>query len=302
MKILVTGVGGFVGAHLARELQTAGHVVVGAGLGPAPAALDGVLADYLQGDLAVQWPGISVDAVVHLAALSAVGPSFADPQRYLHANSAPLTNLGERLLASREETRVVVVSTGAVYGSGDGDALTEDSPVVATSPYAVSKILTETQSAYYRRQGLDIVVMRPFNHIGPGQGSGFILPDLVTGALRWKESGTPLSVGNLDTRRDYTDVRDVVRAYRLAAESPRTPSPVLNVCTGTSVSGTDLLHLVADAMEIAVPEVLVDAARLRPDDPADIRGDNRLIRTALDWIPEIPIAQSVGDLVRSAHG
>ena len=299
MKVLVTGVNGFVGHHLASELVAAGHEVVGAGLGSVSPGLAEILADYLECDLVQGWPGVDVEAVVHLAALSAVGPSFADPQRYIAANSAPITHLGEFQLASGRQSRVVVVSTGAIYGANDGEPLSEASPMVPTSPYAVSKMLNEAQCAYYRRRGVDVVVMRPFNHIGPGQGPGFILPDLVAGLLEARQTGAVLRVGNLDTRRDYTDVRDVVRAYRLALESPTVGVPVLNVCSGQSVSGREILETAAEVLEQAVPTVEVDDKRLRPDDPLEVRGDNRGIRSTLGWSPTIALERSVRDFVQS---
>lgn len=293
MKVVVSGVNGFVGGHLVRELVAHGHEVVGLGMKQQAPELD--LADYVGGDLVEGWPEIACDAVVHLAALSAVGPSFSDPQGYINANSAPVTHLCEGLLASGSSGRVLVVSTGAVYAPGIG--LTETSPTEPSSPYAVSKLLVETQCAYYRRRGLDVTVLRPFNHIGPGQRGGFLLPDLVAGVREWAATGRPLTVGNLDTRRDYTDVRDVVRAYRLALEAPTLTAPVMNVCSGESRSGRELLDEVVGHLGLGEPEVVVDPARIRPGDPPEIIGHNGVIRAELGWEPVIPLADTVRDLV-----
>ena len=295
MRVVVSGVNGFVGGHLARDLEGHGHDVIGLGLGEADPAIEPLLADYIADDLTVAWPDVPCDAVVHLAALSAVGPSFDDPQGFISANSAPLTHLCEGLLRRSARCRVVVVSTGAVYAPGL--RLSEKAPTEPTSPYAVSKLLVELQSAYYRRRGLDVVVMRPFNHIGPGQGSGFLLPDLLAGVEAARATGRPLRVGNLDTRRDYTDVRDVARAYRLAAEALDLDAPLLNVCSGESVSGRALLELVAAAMGVEVPPLEVDASRLRPGDPESISGDNTRIREVLGWTPQIDLATTVSDVV-----
>ena len=295
MRVVVSGVNGFVGGHLARDLVSHGHEVVGLGLGPAADSVAELLVDYAAVDLTETWPDIPCDAVVHLAALSAVGPSFNDPQRVIWANSAPLTNLCEGLLRQSAPCRVVVVSTGAVYAPGVG--LTESAPTEPRSPYAVSKLLAELQSGYYRRRGLDVVVMRPFNHIGPGQGEGFLLPDLVAGVQAARETGTPLRVGNLETRRDYTDVRDVVRAYRLAVEAPNLDAPLFNVCSGESVSGRSILGQVVAALGIESPTVEVDPSRLRPGDPEAISGDSSLIRAALGWAPEIDLDKTVRDVV-----
>ena len=290
MRVAVSGVTGFVGVHLARELVEHGHQVIGVSRGPVLPEVADLLSGYADQDLAVAWPRDEVDAVVHLAGLSAVGPSFADPQGYLEGNSAPVTRLCEGLLEDGRSPRVVVVSTGAVYAPGSG--LDENAPTQASSPYVVSKLLVESQCAYYRRRGLDITVMRPFNHIGPGQQPHFLLPDLIAGVM----SGS-LTVGNLRTRRDYTDVRDVARSYRLVVEAERIDAPVLNVCSARSVSGQTMLELVAGALGVPIPPVSVDEARLRPDDPPEITGDNGLITRLLGWQPEIDLETTVRDTV-----
>jgi GDP-4-dehydro-6-deoxy-D-mannose reductase len=292
VRVAVSGVNGFVGGHLVRELTDHGHEVIGLGIGPAASLVGGLLADYVDQDLTAGWPSVDAAAVVHLAGLSAVGPSFDDPQGYIHGNSAPVTHLCEGLLAAGRSPRVIVVSTGAVYAPGV--QLHEGSPTQAASPYGVSKLLVETQCAYYRRRGLDILVVRPFNHIGPGQQPGFLLPDLITAVRAGR-----LTAGNLDTRRDYTDVRDVVRAYRLAVEEERIDAPVLNVCSGVSIAGRTMLELVAAALGVPVPEVTVDPDRLRPDDPAEISGDNTLAAEALGWKPSVPLEMTVRDTVAS---
>jgi len=290
VRVAVSGVNGFVGVHLTHELVEHGHEVIGLGKGPVTPEVADALVDYKDQDLAQLWPRETADAVVHLAGLSAVGPSFDDPQGYLQGNSAPVTHLCEGLLRGGRSPRVIVVSSGALYAPGVG--VSESSPTRPSSPYAVSKILVETQCAYYRRRGLDITVMRPFNHMGPGQQPGFLLPDLIAGVA----SGA-CTVGDLTTKRDYTDVRDVARAYRLAVEADRIDVPVLNVCSGVSVSGQRMLELVARELGVDVPEVTVDPARLRPDDPPEIRGDNALIATVLGWRPEIPLESTVRDTV-----
>lgn len=295
MRVTVSGVNGFVGGHLVRELVDHGHEVVGLGKGRASGAIADLLVDYRDQDLAEAWPDDVSDAVVHLAGLSAVGPSFAQPQVYLQGNSAPVTNLCEGLLETGRSPRVVVVSTGAVYAPGVD--IDESSPTQAASPYAVSKLLVETQCAYYRRRGLDVTVMRPFNHIGPGQTTGFLLPDLIEGV---RSGGASLTVGNLETRRDYTDVRDVVRAYRLAVEADQIGTPVLNVCSATSVSGHALLESVTHTLGVTTPELHVDPDRLRPDDPAEIKGSHDLITDVLGWRPAIGLEQTVRDTLRAS--
>ena len=299
MRIAVSGVNGFVGVHLARELAGHGHEVVGLGLEPVDEAVRDLLVDYVEADLAESWPDVAADAVVHLAALSAVGTSFSEPQRFITGNSAPLTNLCEGLLERSAPCRVVAISSGAVYCPGV--ALDESAPTAAGSPYALSKLLCELQCEYYRRRGLDIVVMRPFNHVGPGQGPGFLVPDLLTGVRQAVDTRSPLRVGNLDSSRDYTDVRDVVRAYRLAVEAHELGARVLNVCSGHAVSGRAMLAHIVGALPVPMPQIDVDTRRRRPGDPVTISGDNRLIGDVLGWSPQIDLATTITDVVSVAH-
>jgi GDP-4-dehydro-6-deoxy-D-mannose reductase len=263
---------------------------VGLSKGPVSPDIADLVTDYQDRDLTESWPSDPADAIIHLAGLAAVRPSFDDPQGYLVGNSAPVTHLCERLLAEGHSPRVVVVSTGAIYAPGV--RLNEAAPTQVTSPYVVSKLLVELQCAYYRRRGLDVTVMRPFNHIGPGQQPGFLLPDLIVGV-----AAGALTAGNLDTRRDYTDVRDVARAYRLAVEAERIDPPTLNVCSAVAVSGREMLRLVAHEFGVPVPQPAVDPARLRPADPSEITGDNTLIREVLGWAPQISLERTVADTV-----
>ena len=297
-RVVVTGINGFVGQHLARELAGHGHEVVGVGHEKAT-YVDG-LADYLAHDLVTGWPALDADAVVHLAGLSAVGPSFEDPQRYLEQNSAMVTHLGEGLLRSRSSARVLVVSSGAVYDARQDLPLTEESRIGHGSPYVVSKLLVEHQAAYYVARGLDVVVVRPFNHIGPGQGPGFLVPDLYAAVRRAATTDGILRVGDLDTRRDYTDVRDVVRAYRLLLEADALEHRLFNVCSGRSRSGSEMLAVLAEAMNVGELTVEVDPTRIRPDDPREVVGSAERLSVAVGWEPEIDGTTSVRDFVAAA--
>jgi GDP-4-dehydro-6-deoxy-D-mannose reductase len=111
------------------------------------------------------------------------------------------------------------------------------------------------------------------------------------------KTGKAVRVGNLDTRRDYTDVRDVARAYRLALEAPGTTQQVLNVCSGKGVSGREILQLIAETLGVERPDVVVDESKIRPGDPQEVRGDNTAIAQALGWQPSVPLSQSVRDMI-----
>jgi len=178
-RIAISGINGFVGHHLAQELVSNGISVIGIGhdklLSPS---LEGIVDEYYSADLIENWPAINnIQGVIHLAGLAAVGPSFDAPQRYINGNSSMVTNLCEYYMAQSNKPRIVIVSSGAIYDSNQPMPINEDGSLGFSSPYAVSKVLTENQAIYYRTRGLDCVVARPFNHIGPGQATGFILPD-----------------------------------------------------------------------------------------------------------------------------
>lgn len=299
-RLVITGVDGFVGRHLAAAAHAAGREVIGIARAPrASSELAPHLADYLSADLRERWPSAApVDApIIHLAGLAAVGPSFDRPQDYIDANSAMVTNMCEAFLAAGSSARVVGVSTGAVYANSPGEQTrSESGPIAFTSPYVVSKVLVENQLAYYQGRGLDTVVARPFNHIGPGQGPGFLVPDLLR-RLRELDPGTPLSVGNLATRRDYTDVRDVARAYLALASAPTLRHDLYNVASGTARSGAEVLDTICAALHIDVPEVAVNPAWIRATDPDAIVGDAARLQADTGWTPSIRFETTIRDTV-----
>ena len=167
-----------------------------------------------------------------------------------------------------------------------------------SSPYAVSKVLVENQLAYYRGRGLDTVVARPFNHSGPGQGPGFLIPDLIR-RVTDSSSEDVLSVGSLSTRRDYTDVRDVARAYLSLITAPSLSHDIYNVASGTTRSGREILAAVSVALGRPVPETRVDPSLVRPNDPASITGDATRLRAETGWAPDIAFEQMIADSVAS---
>lgn len=303
--LVITGVDGFVGGHLASAAAAAGWTVIGVSYSPSISpALAPLLSRFYSADLRSHWPvDEPADAIVHLAGLAAVGPSFADPQLYIEANSAMVTNMCEALLKRADQippARIIGVSTGAVYAAPRTDRpLDEESPTAVTSPYVVSKLLVENQLAYYSARGLDAVIARPFNHVGPGQATGFLVPDL-TAALRSREPGQPLVAGDLSTARDYTDVRDVVAAYLLLAGARRHEKFVYNIASGRSLSGRHILARIARSMGLDEPEVQVDPARLRAVDIPRITGSAERLRAEFGWRPLVDIHRSIDDYVHAS--
>ncbi len=305
-KVVVTGVNGFVGGHLVDELLAQGYSVVGVGREEKSSP---ELAEKLEGywgcDLA-DYEGVrslpfgQVKAVINLAGLAAVGPSFDHPERYMRINTAVLDTVCKAVLEQNAHgVRIISISSGAVYSSEQEMPLTEDSKLAPeSSPYAASKIAMEELSLKYRERGLDCVVARPFNHIGPGQREGFLLPDLYEKVIKAESNGKPMLVGNLTTKRDYTDVRDVARAYASLVEMDKLNHIVYNVCSGHSVSGEEILAKLLSVLDIdLVPTV--DSRLFRPTDTPVLYGDNAHLKADVGWSPNIPLEQTIRDFVVS---
>ncbi|MCT2085757.1 NAD-dependent epimerase/dehydratase family protein [Microbacterium enclense] len=296
--IVVTGANGFVGSHVVALAAEAGHEVwaIGRESSPPP-TVKAHATRYSSADLSEGWPiSEDVDAVVHLAGLAAVGPSFAEPQRYFEINSRIMTHLGERLIATGAPTRIVVVSSGAVYAPTESGTVDEFSATTTSSPYVVAKLLVENQAHYYATRGVDVVVARPFNHIGPGQSPGFIVPDL-TAAVRDAAPGGAVRTGNLHAQRDYSDVRDVARAHLTLATAPAHRHSIYNISTGTPHSGEEMLRTIADVLGRTDISSTVDPTRIRPNDPPRIAGDSSRLQSEFGWRPTIPWEQSVRDYI-----
>ncbi len=293
VDVTVTGAAGFVGAHVLSQLRGRGHrvtAVVAEGVLPPPA--DRVVT----ADLAAAFPQHALgEVVIHLAGYSEVGPSFADPQRYLNHNSALVTRLCEAMLHADHPMTAVVAGSASIYGgSTDATPMNESAPYRPSSPYAISKVVLEYQVDYYRARGLNLRVLRPFNNVGPGQPPGFFVSDL-TAKVSALAPGQPLPTGRLDAVRDFTDVRDVARAYVDVALAPTTPHDVYNVASGRPVVLSEALELICASLGRPVPPLSVDADQARTSDPSIVVGDATRLRDDLGWEPTIPLAQSIAD-------
>lgn len=302
-NVLITGVNGFVGHHLVEELVGAGHKVYGASREPELSAeLAGKVEHYWQVDLMqlgdtrrIDWSAIN--SVIHLAGLAAVGASFDDPDLYRRVNTGIITNLFEAASSRGVHPRIVSISTGAVYGRTDGP-VTEESEINPGSPYAQSKLDAEELVSSYRQQGFpDAINVRPFNHIGPNQGKGFAIPDF--GYQIVDPGAEEIRVGNLDSERDFTDVRDVVRAYRLLVEAPQLKYSVYNVCSGVSRRIGDLLELELKAAGRPDMPIVHDDSLGRPNDEDVIVGSRDRLTAETGWEPKIPIERTIQDFVDS---
>ncbi len=302
MKVLITGASGFAGGWLARECADAGDDVLGisrAGAVPEGAG-EGLAVDLRDGDAtraAVR--DVEPDVVYHLAALSSVGRSWEDPARTVQDNVATAVNVLEAVRLAAPGARIVWVSSCEVYGPPERLPVSEEAPLHPSNPYAVSKSTGDLLAAVYAEaHGLRIVRARPFNHAGPGQLPIFILSSLAQQAAQARIAGAAritIVTGNPDTRRDFTDVRDVVRAYRLLAAGGH--DGVYNVSSGHSVSAADQVTLLAELVAPIEVEHTVDPARVRAHEVMDLRGTHDRLTRDTGWEPEIPLRQTMADTI-----
>ena len=295
MRALITGGKGFVGQWLAAHLKDRGDEV--AVIDIETDVADGAAVRRVMAD-------VVPDAIYHLAAMTHVGESWENPSQVLRVN---VLGTAEILAAARsiESTpRVLVVSSAEVYGIVTPEQLPlgEDTPVEPASPYAASKLAAETVALQaWRGYDQPVVVVRPFNHIGPGQSPNFFVPALAKRIVEARRSGArSMPVGTLTTRRDFTDVRDVVVAYRLLIESGE-PGGVYNVCSGRDVA---MSEVASQLLELAGADLILetDPSLLRPVDVPVLRGSAARLQAVTGWRPQIPLATSLADVLTSWEG
>jgi GDP-4-dehydro-6-deoxy-D-mannose reductase len=236
-----------------------------------------------------------------LAALSSVGRSWAQPARTLSANVGGAVNLLSAVRSDAPGAHLIWVSSCEVYGAPAQLPTSESAPYAPANPYAVSKATGDLLAAVYAdAHGLDLVRVRPFNHAGPGQLPIFIVSSLARQAAEGRAAGASrlrIVTGNPDTRRDFTDVRDIVRAYRLLAGAKAGGGDVFNVSSGRSVSAGEQVGLLASLIAPITVEHEVDPARVRAHEVMDLRGDSSRLRAQIDWQPSIPLSQTMADTI-----
>jgi GDP-4-dehydro-6-deoxy-D-mannose reductase len=290
VRAFITGGGGFVGQWLAGHLREQGDDVVAVDL-----EVD--VAD--QAAIAGAMSAAAPDAVYHLAALTHVGQSWESPSAVLSVNVLGTACVLAAARALAAPPVVLVVSSAEVYGIvGEADLPLDESAAVApVSPYAASKAAAEQVALQaWRGYGQPVIVVRPFNHVGPGQSPTFAVSALASRIARAERDGTKtLSVGTLSARRDFTDVRDVVRVYRrltLAGE----PGTTYNVCSGADVSMADVAGRLL-ALAGADLALVTDPQLVRPVDIPALRGNPARVQAATGWRPEIALETTLHDVL-----
>jgi GDP-4-dehydro-6-deoxy-D-mannose reductase len=291
VRALITGAGGFAGGHLAAHCRARGDDVAEASRRSGTDLRDAGAARAAVEDA-------RPDVVYHLAARAHVGESWEDPASFLRDNLAMALNVLEAVRLEAPRATVVAVSSGELYGAPVALPVTEDAPLRPQNPYAVSKTSADLLAGLYAdAHGLRVIRPRAFNHAGPGQEPIYAIASFSRQAAEAAERGEDpirFRTGNPDTRRDYTDVRDVVRAYRLLAE--RAEPGVYNVCSGRSTSAGELLAMLAAAAGAGLDH-RVDPELVRAHEVVEVRGDPGRLRAATGWEPEIPLERTLADTV-----
>jgi GDP-4-dehydro-6-deoxy-D-mannose reductase len=286
-RAFVTGGGGFAGGHLLALLDEA--------VAPPHEQLDLLDAEAVRATVRRAAP----DMVFHLAALASVARSWEAPVQTLTENVAMTVNLLEAVRLEAPRAATVVVSSGEVYGPPERLPVEESAPLRPQSPYAVSKAACDLLAGQYADAfGLRVVRVRPFNHAGPGQSDDYVVGTFTRQVAEAEAAGADecvLRTGNPEPARDFTDVRDVVRAYVAAAELP---AGAWNVASGRAVRVRELIEMVRAAARVPVRHEL-DPARVRAHDVPEVRGSARRLSEATGWGPEIALERTVADALEA---
>ena len=289
MKAIVTGAHGFVGPYLTRHLESCGDEVVG-----IDSEVDITDAEAVRSRFADELP----DVVYHLAAASHVGDSWSAPVQVVRINTEGSLNVLLAAVAAGVE-RVVLIGSAEEYGhvTPDQVPISEDTPLRPVSPYGASKAAAEMLSSYISRgRDLPVVCVRPFNHLGPGQSDRLVASAIAQQIARNEVTGgDEILTGDLSPKRDFSDVRDVVRAYRLLAERGGA-GEAYNVCSGRAVAIREMAELLI-GLSATPMRLVLDDERLRPVDVPVLQGDHSKLTRDTGWVPEIPLEQTLADVL-----
>ena len=303
MRALITGIAGFAGGHLAQLCSQQGATVVGTGLKAEPDG-DGAAyaSEYLRCDLLDAGQTRDCvrearpDLVFHLAAEAAVSRSWQDPAGTIERNVGMTLNLLEAVRAEAPRARVLLACSGEEYGAPEGLPVDEHARLSPQNPYAVSKAAVDLLGGMYNdAHGVSTVRTRAFNHAGPGQSDDYVVSAFARQIAEAETAGreeVELVTGNLEPRRDFTDVRDVVRAYWLLLE--RGQPGAYNVGSGVATSIADILAALAGDSSLEVRQ-RTDPGRLRPHEVMEIRASYEKLRGTTGWEPQVPLDRTLRD-------
>lgn len=298
MKALITGSQGFVGRYLRRELEENGYEVIGVDLQAGEDTIQADLLDAEQTRKALQAARPSV--IFHLAGQANVAQSWKMPQRTFACNVLAAINLMEAVREQNSQIRMVFVGSSDQYGSlgGAGKCVKETLEMNPQTPYAVSKkAQEEIVKIYVQAYGMQLFMTRSFNHGGAGQQKGFLIPDFASGIVQIEKGlSRSLKVGNLSARRDFTHVRDVVRAYRMIAEKGR-PGEVYNVGSGLTYSAREVLEKLCAMANCPIP-VEQDPDKMRPSDTPVLCCDHNKLTNHTGWEPNCSIEDILLDTLQ----
>lgn len=301
MRVLITGASGFVGPHLARELLAGGHQVELSApmrfeLRHQSTTLNAHVCDLLDANSARQLIEITKpEAVIHLAGLSHVHQGTQNRAKMVDLNVTATGTICAALAETKTKSCFLLVSSALLYpASENGETVVNETTAPKPDlPYGLSKLAAEYVAKCFASETLRIYVARPFNHIGPGQTRDFVCPGLAHRIVVAEDGGT-IAVGNLRAKRDFTDVRDMVRAYRLLIEKqPKQDTFVLG--SGTSVAIQEILERLIQISGKKITTT-VDPELLRSIDPPCFRADSGLAKELIGWRPEISLTQSLQDI------
>ena len=311
LRVLITGITGFVGSHLAEYALERGVEVWGScrwrskteNIDHMREKLNLVECD-LRDLSSVQHlvEKAAPDYIVHLAAQSFVASSWHTPAETLHTNSVSQVNLLEAIRPRKADApRFIAIGSSEEYGlvREDEVPITETNPLRPLSPYAVSKVTQDLMGyQYFQSYGMPIIRTRAFNHEGPRRGDGFVTSNFARQIAEIEAGLRPpvIHVGNLEARRDYSDVRDIVRGYWRLLEAG-TPGEVYNLCSGRQWAIRDVLEFLLDRSRVRDIKVEVDPNRLRPSDVPLLLGDPSKIKRAVGWEATTPFEQTLDDLL-----
>lgn len=299
MRSLITGSGGFVGKYLIDFLKSQGHEVFGIERHYDTSEIKTFVGDILDKEfLKKVFEEVNPDYIFHLAAQASVALSFKEPEITMKINVEGTRNIFDTVLEVCPDSKILLTCSADSYGLPNSlEPITEEHPSKALNPYAESKILAEKLAIeYVKKNSLKVIITRSFPHTGPGQSEMFVCSSFAKQiAENEKNNKTTIKVGNLDAKRDFLDVRDVVKAYSLALEKCKSGVPY-NISSGKAYSIKEILDMLLSMSSIKM-KIELDPERMRPSDIPILLGDSTRFKQQTNWKPDIKFEQTLKDLL-----